>query len=90
MCSPKFPLGHTVITPAARHELPDADVQIALDRHQAGDWGELCKEDVAENELSLANGYRLLSAYTSFTGVKFWVITEGDRSVTTVLLPSDY
>ena len=90
MSSPKFALGRTVITPAALEALTDDDVRSALDRHHAGDWGELDAEDLAENELSLAQGYRLLSAYTSSSGTKFWIITEADRSVTTVLLPSDY
>ena len=90
MSSPKFPLGQVVITPAALAELSDAEVRSALARHHSGDWGELDAEDLAENELSLAQGYRLLSAYTSSSGTKFWIITEADRSVTTVLLPSDY
>jgi hypothetical protein len=90
MSSPKFPLGQTVITPAALAALSDADVRSALARHHAGDWGELDAEDLAENELSLEQGYRLLSAYTSSSGTRFWIITEADRSVTTVLLPSDY
>ena len=55
-----------------------------------GDWGELCEEDRQENEFSLREGFRLLSAYTSAQGEKFWVITERDRSVTTVLLPEEY
>ena len=48
------------------------------------------EEDRAENELSLENGYRLLSAYTVSTGAKIWIITEWDRSVTTILLPEEY
>ena len=90
MSSPKFPLGRTVITPAALAALSDADVQSSLARHHAGEWGELDEHDRAENELSLREGFRLLSAYTSASGTRFWIITEADRSVTTVLLPSDY
>ena len=60
-----------------------------LKRHARGDWGDLCPEDRKENELSLKEGFRLLSVYG--TGERrFWIITEADRSVTTVLLPEDY
>jgi hypothetical protein len=90
MSSPKFPLGQVVITRAAQATLSDADVRGALARHHAGDWGELDAHDLAENELSLEQGFRLLSAFTSSSGTKFWIITEADRSATTVLLPSDY
>jgi hypothetical protein len=61
-----------------------------LARHQAGDWGEVCGDDAEENELSVKEGHRILSAYTTAAGVKLWVITEADRSVTTVLLPEEY
>jgi len=61
-----------------------------LRRHQAGVWGELSEEDRQENELSLKEGFRILSAYRTRAGVKLWVITEHDRSATTVLLPSEY
>lgn len=86
----KFPLGRLVITAHAQAFIQPADVLIALRRHASGDWGELCDEDRAENELSLANGYRLLSAYRDSEGNKFWIITEADRSATTILLPEDY
>ena len=59
-------------------------------RHQAGDWGEVDEHDRQENELSLREGFRLMSVYTLPNGVKLWVITEWDRSVTTVLLPDEY
>lgn len=85
-----FPLGRTVITSNALSTLPDEDVLSALGRHARGDWGELDPEDVAENERSLKEGGRLLSVYHSQGGTKFYVITEHDRSVTTVLLPEDY
>ncbi|MDE3075945.1 MAG: plasmid related protein [Chloroflexota bacterium] len=61
-----------------------------LFRHVSGDWGELDEEDKAENELSLREGFRLLSAYTLRNGEKIWIITEADRSVTTLLLPDEY
>lgn len=86
----KFPLGQLVATPAALAELTHEDIQTALKRHLRGDWGDLDKEDKTENELSLEKGFRLLSAYKGANGTKFWIITEADRSYTTVLLPSDY
>jgi hypothetical protein len=61
-----------------------------LTRHVTGDWGQLEDEDKKENELSLQQGFRLLSAYEISTGLKIWVITERDRSATTLLLPSEY
>lgn len=62
-----------------------------LQRHLRGDWGELDEEDVLQNRLSIEHGMRILSAYIlPTTGVKVWVITEADRSVTTLLLPEEY
>ncbi len=87
---PKFALGRLLITPAARDALPRGHIDQALQRHASGDWGELCNEDRAENELALVEGFRLLSAYRSESGIKFWIITEADRSATTILLPEDY
>lgn len=63
---------------------------LALDRHANGDWGDVCPEDRAENELSLNHELRLLSVYADKRREVFWIITEADRSVTTVLLPEDY
>ena len=88
--SKRFPLGRTVITANALEELDREDVCRSLGRHHQGDWGNLAPEDVDENELSLKEGFRLLSAYEDRHGRKFWIITEADRSVTTVLLPEDY
>jgi len=59
-------------------------------RHKHGDWGELPEEDLRENEWSLQHGARLFSAYRTRTDEKLWVITEWDRSVTTLLLPAEY
>jgi hypothetical protein len=58
-------------------------------RHFEGDWGDMCEEDCKENELSLKEGFRLMSSYATEWG-KVWIITEADRSVTTMLLPSEY
>lgn len=62
----------------------------ALKRHERGDWGDLCAEDMETNERALQNGGRLFSRYHDGMSVKFYVITEADRSATTVLLPEDY
>ncbi len=88
----KFPLGRTVATPGALDALKEAGESPAyyLDRHITGDWGDVPPEDAQENELSLKEGFRILSAYTLSTGVKIWVITEADRSSTTILLPEEY
>lgn len=85
-----FALGQTVITPDALENLDAADVLSALQRHARGDWGDVPAEDRAANERSICEGCRLLSAYTDRKGTKFWIITEADRSVTTVLLPENY
>lgn len=86
----KFPLGKIVATPNALSHMTGKDIREAIGRHAAGDWGDVCPSDVKENELSLKEGFRLLSAYKAENGTKFWVITEADRSVTTILLPEDY
>ncbi len=84
------PLGMLVATPNALANISSEEIQKALQRHVAGDWGELDAEDKKANDEALQTGERLLSAYKSVTGTKFWIITEADRSVTTVLLPEDY
>ena len=61
-----------------------------LMRHLTGDWGDLDDADKRENELSVREGFRILSAYTLKTGAKVWLITEADRSSTTFLLPEEY
>jgi hypothetical protein len=85
----KFPLGQIVSTANAAAQLNPADIQEGLSRHASGDWGEICEADRQENELSLKEGFRVLSVYRSGE-TKFWIITEADRSVTTVLMPEDY
>jgi hypothetical protein len=61
-----------------------------LARHSRGDWGECCSEDASENDFSVKAGFRIFSVYRTRNGEKLWVITEADRSVTTLLLPSEY
>ena len=89
---PRFSLGQIVATPGALEALARANQQPGhfLNRHLSGDWGELSNEDKAENEYSLQHGFRILSSYKTVTGEKLWLITEADRSVTTLLLPEEY
>lgn len=87
---PRFPLGQTVVTRTALAVLSSLDIAEALHRHQHGDWGEDTKDDWRANERALKQGERLLSVYRSTGGTKFYIITERDRSLTTVLLPEDY
>jgi hypothetical protein len=86
----KFPFGRIVATPNALTQIPNDEILKALSRHLQGDWGTLDADDRNANERALKNGGRLVSAYESARGVKFWIITEADRSVTTILLPEDY
>ena len=89
---PKFLLGRIVATPGALEALAEANQNPFkfIQRHQAGDWGELCEEDKRENEFSVRNGFRILSAYRTRNDVKLWVITEADRSCTALLRPHEY
>lgn len=81
--------GQVYITPMAQDQLYTASVIQALKRHITGDWGEVCEEDKAANDEALRTGDRILSAYIS-NGHRFWIITEADRSATTILLPEEY
>ena len=87
-----FQPGQMLATPGAIEAFKSANQtpEEFLARHLKGDWGELEDEDKQENELSLKHGFRLLSAYRLTTGAKIWVITESDRSATTILLPEEY
>lgn len=85
-----FPLGQLVATPNALAHLTETDIRTALDRHVTGDWGDIDQDDWNENLRSLLQGFRILSVYYGANGTKFWIITEADRSVTTVLMPEDY
>lgn len=85
-----FGLGQTLMTPGARDALDPEDILLAMRRHARGDWGDCCKDDQAANDLALMEGSRLFSVYHDRFGTKFWIITEADRSATTVILPSEY
>ena len=90
VCIPKFELGDVRITRGAQSELPPDEVLEALSRHAAGDWGQLDEEDRQRNEAALEHGFRLLSSYSTTSSTVFWIITEHDRSATTILLPNEY
>jgi hypothetical protein len=87
--NPKFLLGEVVITANAEQQIDPAAVRKGLQRHARGDWGELPAEDSQSNEDAVKYGGRLFSAYGEGDG-RFWIITECDHSVTTILLPQDY
>jgi hypothetical protein len=86
-----LPLGRVVATPGALKLLMEKGGHPFdyLTRHAAGDWGELCAFDRRQNEIALRDGYRVLSSYEVPAG-RVWVITEADRSITTILLPEEY
>ncbi len=87
----KFELGSLFITPGALEKMTllGVDEIELLGRHQGGDWSEMETEDVEENEFSIENNCRIFSSY-KYRDIKFWVITEADRSSTTILLPDEY
>ena len=86
-----FTLGRTLATPAARDELSQLNYSPLdlLRKHMSGDWSEMAIEDQQSNREAITEGSRIFSAYT-IQSTKFWVITEADRSSTTILLPSEY
>jgi hypothetical protein len=86
----KFRLGHLVTTSNALAKLTPEDILTGIQRHQCGDWGDVDQHDRQQNELALQQGSRLMSVYQAENGTTFWLITEADRSVTTILLPEDY
>jgi len=88
--SPGFNLGQLVATPGVLEVVTHDEIMSVLSRHLRGDWGDLDDDDKKANDDALVHGSRLLSAYLTADGTKFWIITEADRSATTVLLPSEY
>lgn len=89
---PTFPLGHLVMTQGANEAFQRSGEQPLsyVARHAGGDWGELDEHDKEENDFSLQRGLRLLSRYMLSDSTVVWIITEADRSVTTILLPEEY
>jgi hypothetical protein len=92
MSKPLFNLGQVVATPGALAALEEAGQSPIefLQRHQTGDWSEMVVEDQEENQRAIEQGFRVFSSYKLSTGQKLWVITEWNRSVTTLLLPLEY
>jgi hypothetical protein len=90
--SNRFPLGRIVATPGALQAMRDAEQSPAvfLTRHATADWGDICTSDKFLNDEALNDEGRLLSAYSTSKGVRLWIITEADRSATTILLPEEY
>lgn len=88
--TPLFQIGNLFATPNAIEQVPNDEIAQALTRHQQGDWGIVSRDDKAANNAALKHETRILSAYKTSKGKKFWIITEADRSMTTVLMPEDY
>ena len=90
--TPMFSLGQVVATPGALSAMTELNI-VPLDlihRHNTGDWGDLGAEDQQQNLLALRSGLRIFSSYKISASVKIWIITEADRSSTTLLLPDEY
>ena len=92
MSTAKFALGQIVATPGAIEAMQESgqSPEFFLQRHASGDWGQVDQEDWQLNDEAVKEGTRLLSAYMTLKGRKLWVITEWDRSATTILLPEEY
>jgi len=91
----KFSPGRLLMTRGVNNLVADKEefakhVCLSLKRHMAGDWGDVCDEDRVANEMSLRDGDRLFSVYEKEGLPKIWIITEWDRSATTVLFPDEY
>lgn len=85
-----FPLGRIVMTKGVCAAISPDETLTALLRHSQGDWGDVCDEDRQSNEEALLQQFRLFSIYHASGETKFWIITEADRSYTTILLPEEY
>ena len=88
-----FSLGNAVYTTVGAYQAlqeSNQKVEDLINMHQQGNWGIVSEDDWMENDFSIKNGFRILSAYLTLRGVKIWIITEADRSSTTILLPSEY
>ena len=88
--SRRFEAGLVTVRPLADAALNPFDIRLSLRRHLACDWGIVSEHDKLENEFSLDKHLRLFSVYEDSNGRRFWIITEADRSQTTVLLPEEY
>lgn len=86
----KFRLGKIVTSANAKSQLSQEEILKGIQRHQAGDWGDLYEHERAANDLAIVQSTRIWSVYHTEKGMKFWIITEANRSATTVLFPEDY
>lgn len=86
----KFRVGKIVTAANALSQLTQEDILLGIQRHQAGDWGDLYEHERKANDCAIADGTRIWSVYHTGKGMKFWIITEANRSATTVLLPDKY
>ena len=85
-----FPMGRIMVTHGVQATIDATELLIAICRHAHGDWGDVSEQDRASNDMALSGGRRIASTFRSSDGTKFWVITECDRSYTTILLPNEY
>jgi hypothetical protein len=85
----KFVLGEIVVTTGVLQAVPELDQFVALNRHAQCDWGDISEDDKLANENGLKHKERLMSVFFGHNGIKFWIITEADRSCTTLLLPEE-
>lgn len=90
IAAPRLRLGRVVATPGVLNAVPRKELLTALERHQNCDWGDVPPEDQKSNNYALRHRERVLSAYTAEDKTRFWIITEADRSATTLLLPEEY
>ena len=86
----KLRLGRIVMTHSAMNWLAEEDIFRAIQRHQAGDWGDVSEEDRSANDQALVSGTPMVSVYRTPQGITFWLITEADRSVITIFFSEDY
>ena len=89
-CSIRFHPGRIVATPGALEAFTDEQISTCIRRHLGGDWGDLCEEDKDLNEQAVVSDCRIMSSYVFPDDKKLWIITEADRSSTTLLLPEEY
>jgi hypothetical protein len=85
----RISLGRLVVTPSALASIENQTMEIALNRHLQGDWGDVNEEERLSNDRALTEGSKIISKYKNSTGIEFWIRTEWDWSGTTVLLPND-
>lgn len=86
---PKFAVGELMASQGAIERIVEDDYLNCFDRHMTGDWGDLDEHDWKANDDAVEFGSRIISAYNDRHGVRFWIITEADRSATTILLPEE-